>query len=390
MRIAFWLTTDRRFEAKEIDRTPFGGCEIEALHLARELTRIYKMPCYIFANVVQPVGIQGHAFFFRYEDLPRIVEHKDFDVLIVVRADARVLNPRYSDKYFGNGRPDKIILWSGDSYDQRNNEMMHDHWSLANIDLVVLKGYWQMQTWLENFRRLEEGRVTVIRKGIDVSSLCESPSTAIAPRFIYASVAFRGLHRFIDIWPRIKERIPDATLDCFPKTTLYDGTLPQDQYEQIYKQLAALPGVTVNDPLPQKEFLKILPTYYAMLYPNCGFEETVCGVALEAMASGVPVITSAVAGLVETINAGGSILIEGDPASKDYERKFVEAVCDLWGNSLRREMLSITGFHSITNSHNIKTTAEIWKRTIDEAAQGRALQEDGGAEIGHQSAASYL
>jgi glycosyltransferase involved in cell wall biosynthesis len=151
-----------------------------------------------------------------------------------------------------------------------------------------------------------------------------------------------------------------------------------------------MPGVTVNDPLPQKEFLKILPTYYAMLYPNCGFEETVCGVALEAMASGVPVITSAVAGLVETINAGGSILIEGDPASKDYERKFVEAVCDLWGNSLRREMLSITGFHSITNSHNIKTTAEIWKRTIDEAAQGRALQEDGGAEIGHQSAASYL
>lgn len=366
MRIGFWTSTPKLLDIQEIDtgRTICGGTEREELCLAKELhpffaSKIVGHPIYIFGNVKERGGIYNHALFFRYEDLAKITERDPLDVLIVTRAH-ELLSPRRNRFLFSDKRPKKVVLWSGDSFDQPNNEILYDRLMVDNLDAIVLKSEWQKETWLQNFMPLQNKPVHIIRKGLDVENLTKERSVCEAPRFIYASTAFRGLELFPKLWPKIKEQIPEATLDCYTKTTLYLDDNPQDvSYLLLYQQIEKLPGVKIKEPLPQTEFFKVLPSYYAMLYPNT-FEETVCGAALESMASGVPVIASARAGLVETIKAGKGVLIPGDPYSAEYAEKFVDATVSLWNSKGARSTMSKEGFKKIREKYNIKETAKEW------------------------------
>lgn len=366
MRIAFWFTTSKLLDIDEIDegRIICGGIEREALNLAKELHPFFTgqdhaHPIYIFGNVKERGGIYNHALFFRYEDLPKIIEHATFDVLIVARAH-ELLSPRRTRFLFSEKRPKKVILWSGDSFDQSNNELLHDKLTVDNLDAIVLKGEWQKETWLQNFMHLQNKPIHVIRKGLDVASMAKERSVCEAPRFIHASTAYRGLELFLKLWPKIKEQIPEATLDCYTKTTLYlDNNNQELPYLSLYQQMEKLPGVTVKEPLPQTEFFKVLPNYYAMLYPNT-FEETVCGTALESMASGVPIITSERAGLIETVKDGKGVLIPGNPYSEEYVEKFIDAVVSLWNSKGARSTMSKEGFKKIREKYDIKQTVKTW------------------------------
>lgn len=375
MKIAFWMTTPKTLDINEIDagRIICGGTERELLCLASELNKAYTTsenphPIFIFGDVKERGGIYGQALFYHYTDLPLVLAQHQIDAFIVVRAHDTVLSPRRGRFLFDKQRPRKVILWSGDNYDTTNNEILYDKLVTDNLDYVVLKSEWQKDIWFNYFPRLKD-KITVIRKGLDVGSMPIGLEPVSKPKFIYASVAFRGLSRFLQIWPKIKAEIPRATLDCLAKTTLYQDNNPQEKsYLELYQQIAALPGVTLKEPLPQKDFFELLPSYYAMLYPNCGFDETVCGAALEAMACGVPVITSARAGLVETVKAGDGILIGDDPHSLEYENAFVRATLDLWMNPKKRDRMGEYGFREIREHYNIKETVKDWQNLLEGAA----------------------
>lgn len=366
MQIGFWLTTNRSFDPRQIEQTPFGGSEIEALHLARELQSRFDHSLFVFGNVERRMDSGQSIYFLRYDDLPEITGTKEgLEALIVVRAHNEILSPRYNRGIFSKGRPRRVVLWSGDSFDQSNNACLHDVWALKEIDRIILKSQWQKEVWLENFPALKVGQVEIIRKGLNIEGLPLDPGRTNEPKFIYASVAFRGLERFLQIWPLVKEKIPGAVLDCYCQTTLYDRNNDQRQYRALYKQIAALPEVRIMEPLPQKEFFERLPAYYAMLYPNSGFDETVCGVALEAMASGVPVITSARAGLIETIEAGDGILLYEAPRSEEYTRAFAAATVDLWSQRDNRNRRSEQGFRKIREKYSIREAGQSWQNLLD-------------------------
>lgn len=324
MKIGFWLTTPKRFDPRKVDETPFGGAEMSAINLAKELARkrrvsdnpskhdmnVYREAKELRTDCVQakfshsPIVLLGnikHAYlaedsfihFMPYSDLKLL----DLDILIVVRADQNLLNPRRNHLYFVK-RPKHILLWTGDAYDQPNNQILHDTYAVRDIDLVIAKSNWQKETLLQHFPLLK--KVEVMYNGVP-DDIPEATYTE-SPRFVYASTAYRGLYRFLDIWPKIKERIPDATLDCYCKTTLYLDDNPREcEFESLYDEILAMEGTSIKEPLPQKEFHKALTQYYAMLYPNSGFVESSCGVVLEAMCIGLPVIAPKQHGLGETL-----------------------------------------------------------------------------------------
>ncbi len=77
-----------------------------------------------------------------------------------------------------------------------------------------------------------------------------------------------------------------------------------------------------------------------LLYPNT-FDETSCIAAIEAQASGCVVITSARAGLNETVqDEKTGICIKGDPHSQRYKREFIAAAVGLLRNPSRLIELS--------------------------------------------------
>ena len=187
------------------------------------------------------------------------------------------------------------------------------------------------------------------------------------PRFLYASTAYRGLHMFLDIWPKIRDEIPNAELDCYAKTTLYMPENPRDnEFKELYKKLDDLPGLTIKEPISQSKLFDIMGDYYAMLYPNCLFNESSCGVALEAMAHGLPVIASNRAGLSETLDMGFGYKIFADPikAKNGYINEFVATVKSTWYNKENTRERSFKGKERINKNYTWKRVSERWKKMI--------------------------
>ncbi len=372
MRIGLWLTTPRRFDPSNIDETPFGGAEISAINLAKQLSRNNYVN--IFANCNRDCKNDKNGFII-YDNYFELKEYKtSFDVLICVRADQNLLNPRRNHVYFPGNKP-KIILWTGDAFDQPNNQILHDKYCRKEIDLIVCKSNWQRETLLKYFPTLSPSKVQVMYNGVDadyIRSLLQA-EPASSPRFVYASTAYRGLHKFLTIWPKIKKRIPDATLDCYCKTTLYlDDNARESEFKSLYDKISSLPDVTIKEPLSQQKFLKQLATYKLMLYPNDGFLESSCGVALQSMACGVPVITTYSAGLIETANMGcSSTLYPGE----HYDDNFAAEV-EAW-NFSRENWID----KKILDNYSWKKVSEKWEKLLqtvtemDKQIQSQGCQE---------------
>lgn len=366
MRLGFWLTTPKLIEYHP-DKIPMGGAERSAINLSRKLSGFF--PVSVFGNFKKSaVTIYDDNLYdvvgYKYSDL---IRHSELDVLICVRADPNLLNPRSNHVHFGENKP-KIILWTGDAWDQPNNQLLHDKYCRKEIDLIVCKSNWQRDTLLKYFPTLSPSEVRVMYNGVDADYIRSLPLVAASrsPSFVYASTAYRGLHKFLTIWPKIKERIPDATLDCYCKTTLYlDDNQRESEFQGLYDKISALPEVTIKEPLSQKAFLRELSKYRLMLYPNDNFLESSCGVALQSMACGVPVITTNSAGLEETVDFGNGHLVDvGDDYDNDFARRVdvvynKKGMSDIWENE---------GRDNILNNYSWEKVSERWEQLLQTVA----------------------
>src|SRR5262249_54874395 len=120
-------------------------------------------------------------------------------------------------------------------------------------------------------------------------------------RCAYSSTPFRGLEILLKIFPRLRSSFPDLCLDVFSSMKIY-GWQPRDdenEFRSIY-EAAKQAGVIWHSSVSQPALLASLGKTGLFLYPNT-FDETSCIAAIEAQASGCIVVTSAKAGLNETV-----------------------------------------------------------------------------------------
>jgi glycosyltransferase involved in cell wall biosynthesis len=143
-----------------------------------------------------------------------------------------------------------------------------------------------------------------------------------ARKLVYLSTPFRGLDVLLDVFPRIRATCTDAELDVFSSMRVYGWTAADDEREfaALYAK-ARQPGVTLVGTLPQRELADRLQHARVLAYPN-HYAETFCIAAIEAQAAGLPVVTTALGALPQTVGEGG-ICIPGDPRSAAYQNAFV-------------------------------------------------------------------
>jgi glycosyltransferase involved in cell wall biosynthesis len=351
-KLSFYWRTNKPFDPKYVWQTPFGGAEISSLNLIRELTGDYDV--WLFANA-QDKYDSDNLHVRHYKDLNEI-RHETF---INVRLDP-VINPR-------EGRfrhyPERVIVWSGDAHDQSNNKQLWDKLVKDSIDLFVCKSEWQMRTLRDKFF-MDDVDMKVMYNGV-VEGYFDRPNTCKRPKFIHASVAFRGAKFLVDIFPRIKKEIPKAVINVITKVELYLGQ-HNHQFHQLYQQLGAVDGVHMIEPIHQGELARLMSRSYAMLYP-CRYLESSCGTALESQAAGCPVITTKLAGLIETVGEDG-ILINGDAATKEYQDRFVEETLKLWTNKELRDTLAATGREKVLSQYTWRMVAQKWQDLLDSLA----------------------
>jgi hypothetical protein len=123
--------------------------------------------------------------------------------------------------------------------------------------------------------------------------------------------------------------------------------------------------VTLHGSVAQPVLLKHLVNTGLFLYPNT-FAETSCMAAIEAQAAGCVVVTSAKAGLNETVEHGRTgILLKGDPESADYQNEFVRTVCELLQQPQLLKRFSCAATERAFQKYTWASVASEWTTILD-------------------------
>lgn len=238
-----------------------------------------------------------------------------------------------------------------------------DDWKLRRIHRVLVGTQWHKDRVLEEYPYLNPGGILLTPNGIR-SSTFHKESKKIPGKFIYSAAPNRGLENIIDIWPEIKNRIPEATLHIFHGFDLWETSNLRNP--QMYEHIQNLKrkvkdyetlGVIYRGKVGQNTLADEMLSSTLWLYPT-NYCESFCISAVEAQCAGCRVVGSSIAALREVVKYGS--LIIGDANSHEYKRRFLEAVVyehNHYQYSFIQEQRTV-----MTKLYDWSTTAKMWEK----------------------------
>ena len=145
-------------------------------------------------------------------------------------------------------------------------------------------------------------------------------------RMVFTSVPDRGLDILAQCYPRIKQRIPEASLVITSDYRLWGTVSPQNQ--QFRMKFAGMKDVQFLGAVSRERLIQ--EQYRAELHPYpCIYEELFCYSVSESQYAYTLPLTSTV-GAVDTTNMG--VKLGGDPRRPEWQAKFVDSVCSMFEN----------------------------------------------------------
>lgn len=309
------------FNGKTIEESSLGGSETAAYYVAKELAAaghrvtiftnseeggVFDDVKYEWAGVNSEAAPLGDRFTFYAENTPH-------DVSIIQR------HPRAYERKWAS----KVnFWWLHDLALVRNKALAIEH--LWNVDKILCVSEWHKEQVCKVWG-IEKDIVAVVNNGVD-SSLFRGELAQTLPEgrknLLYSSRPERGLVNLLKVGG-IMEQTPDAHLYvcAYENKTAHMAQL----YDFLYQRAEEMPNVTNLGALTKKQLADVMRQCDALVYPT-DFEEVSCITAMEAMAAGLPFISSAVAALPETCRGSGSTLIPLRADGSIDEAAFVRAL----------------------------------------------------------------
>jgi UDP-glucose:(glucosyl)LPS alpha-1,2-glucosyltransferase len=197
--------------------------------------------------------------------------------------------------------PNKInILWQKNSWDQNNLQPFFRDKSRHNeYDWYVFNSHWNYEKF-RYFFDIPTERSIVIKNGIDKFPIRKIYKKGEPIKLIHHCTPWRGLNVLLRAMQEIKD--PNIILDVYSSSQVYGDDFKKandEQFKPLYEQAKQLPNVNYIGYKPNEYIREMMPNYDMFVYPSI-FEETSCASALEALASGVHVITNNFGALYET------------------------------------------------------------------------------------------
>jgi glycosyltransferase involved in cell wall biosynthesis len=197
--------------------------------------------------------------------------------------------------------PSKInILWQKNSWDQNNLQSFFRDKSRHNdYDWYVFNSHWNYEKF-RYFFDIPTEKCIVIKNGIDNFPQRKIYKKGDPIKLIHHCTPWRGLNVVLRAMQEIKN--PNIILDVYSSSQVYGDEFKkrnEDHFKDLYEQAEKLPNVNYIGYKPNEYILEKMPSYDMFVYPSI-FEETSCASALEALASGVHVITNNFGALYET------------------------------------------------------------------------------------------
>ena len=322
--IAFFNATANPFAGDELEKRGMGGSEGDVINLSRIFANKFGFNVHVFSNCDAP-GIYDNVRYHdikssRTEDIAAIgadlfILSRNVDVL--QRTDFRKMNSK------------KVCLWAHDLATDPIWKGFKN--ALPNVDKVFALTDWHKRNvMLEH--NIPEDKFFIARNGVDIGRFRDRDKIKKIPgKCIYSSTPFRGLDVLLEIWPKIREKVPHAELHVFSSMKVYGPAYDDTKFQNLYDQAIAMDGVHYHGTIPQDKLAKEFMESELLVYPNT-YDETCCITVFESQAAGTPIVTSAKAALNETVPEECGIKVEGNPYAEEYKKEFVDACVDLLTN----------------------------------------------------------
>lgn len=313
------------WNSRTVHEGGMGASEETIVYLAKALARGDK-DVEVYGPVPDPEVHERVAYWPR-EQLRHLREGWS-GKLVVSRAPAYV---KTLDEWVGPDVPK--ILWLQDAwYPDLTPEVA------ARYERIVCVSEWHKQA-MHNRHGAPLEKIDVLYNFIRQAEYhIPDPPERKRDHFIYASSPDRGLIRLLEVWPKIRERRPEATLDIFYgwrgaarlQTGSPDWTQRYETHRRRFEELRWQPGVTyrgmVNHPTLVREYLRA----GVWLYPTT-FEETGCNAAVRARAAGCAIVAPRLAALNETADVSGAGVAQWWLSDVNDDDEVVRAAVDATG-----------------------------------------------------------
>jgi glycosyltransferase involved in cell wall biosynthesis len=195
-------------------------------------------------------------------------------------------------------------LWCQDDIDQASLVEMTDpavaRQVYQNCDGLIMLSHYQAYRWITGLHAPAQ-KIFYSSNGIDLPRFQIDSAALIdrEPHCYFASTPFRGLADLLYFWPTIRAVIgARARLTICSSLKVYAAE-EEAKYEALYEKARTLEGVDYVGSVGQQRLREISASCRALAYP-CRFPETSCIAAMEAMASGCVVVSTALGALPET------------------------------------------------------------------------------------------
>jgi glycosyltransferase involved in cell wall biosynthesis/2-polyprenyl-3-methyl-5-hydroxy-6-metoxy-1,4-benzoquinol methylase len=268
--------------------------------------------------------------------------------------------PAGSWKVYAKGTPHDvcIVQRTPEAFAQRTNARLNLLWchDLAlgrqehsfrgvawNVDKTIVLSRFMLEQYKEVYQ-LEDDSLFLSRNGVDLEAFRQARGQGVQRhrrKLIYSARPERGLDVLLrDIMPRLIARDPELTL----YVAGYENSVPEwEPFLRECGQLASALGdrVVRLGSLAKSDLYREYLSAAVYVYPTPSpalknFREVSCITAMECQAAGLPIVTSDLGALSETIADGAGVVIRGDPshpsARMDYVDAFVERVLALVGD----------------------------------------------------------
>ena len=150
----------------------------------------------------------------------------------------------------------------------------------------------------------------------------EQDTPKVPGRCIFCSVPERGLEVLRLMWPKIKERAPEASLVITSDYTLWGSPNPLNQEHRL--NWLHQKDVQFMGKIPRKQLVEEQLKAEVMSYPG-NYEELFCISAAECQVAGAIPVTSGL-GALPTTNEWG-VVLSGNILDGEWQVRFVNEIC---------------------------------------------------------------
>lgn len=327
MKIAFVDSIGLPFDGTTVYKHGLGGSESAVSYMSEELAAL-GFTVYVFNDCISNDCSPGIYNNVNYLPLSKINSFKEgFDIFIASRSifpfiadrDAsKMIYTKWRDEYNNILFPDITevvkrskhrVLWLHDTFCE-GDDLIEELVLNGAIHKVFTLSDWHT-TYVTNCNHGKRRNFEVLKPYLFQTRNAIKPhleevdlNKKVKNSFVYNSSYTKGMDPLVRrIWPKIKEKLPDATLTVIGGYYRFDeNSFPDDQERDVMKLVKEYDqtlGIKFTGVIPQKEIAEICAKSSFMLYPPT-YPETSGISTLESLYYNTPLITCTFGALEET------------------------------------------------------------------------------------------